>query len=306
MSKENPRTPQQIINQITDSLEKKGGDFIYRGVNEIFYKDGEKRVISSLYEKYRKEKIWNKHFMPYQIEKEFVEKARRHFQHQTSNIEILTDLRHLGAEVNLIDFTYNLNIALFFTCNGEFEKSGELIYLSTEGVDKMKNINYTSIVDGIIEPARTNNSEKRVISQASVFVYAANGYLSKIEWDWESFEIHHSEKEPLLSYLNKVYNISENIIYNDLAGFIANKKNYESASIQYYQATSLQKQGQHEKAIEKLNKVIKTNPLFMNPYCAKAISEMALRKFENAIKDCDKAIIINPSYVFAYYEVRSF
>ena len=61
------------------------------------------------------------------MEKNIVEKARTLFPPSTSNIEILTDLRHYGGDVTLIDFSYNLYVALFFACNGNFDRDGELV-----------------------------------------------------------------------------------------------------------------------------------------------------------------------------------
>ena len=122
------------------------GNFIFRGTPEIF--SGKPTgVNSSIYRWAKKKKAISEHHKPPQIEKEIVEKVRRLFPDKTSNIEILTDIRHYGGKVNLIDFTRSLYVALFFACNGNLNDEGMM---------------------GIIEPAKTQATQLRVVAQDSI------------------------------------------------------------------------------------------------------------------------------------------
>ena len=306
-----PRTPQEIINEVTSFIEKEGGSFIYRGIDTTSDKYGEKRVNSSLYRKYYSENVWGEDFGPHHMEKEAVEEARnQHFFSQSSNIEILTDLRHLGADVNLVDFSYNLYIALFFVCDGQFDKSGELIILSTKNAVKINEIDYEILVDGIIEPVKTSNSEKRVAFQSSVFVYPVRGYLSKKEWNWKIFEIQPDEKRPLLSYLEKYHNILENTIYNDLIGFIASRQKRNDFYLKLLKILRLREQGKHKEGVEAIDRIRGASAKYLEKdyffdviYLKRGTSNINLGKYSEAEMDIKRAIKINPRNAKAHYEL---
>lgn len=59
------------------------------------------------------------------IEENIVDGARHLFPSSSSNIEILTELRHYGQELNLIDFSYDLYVALFFACQTNQPDKGD-------------------------------------------------------------------------------------------------------------------------------------------------------------------------------------
>ena len=82
----------------------------------------------------------------------------------------------LWCQTNLIDFSQNLHIALFFACNGEFSRDGRIIAARKDSF-KRKEINDTENI--LIEPAGKN---PRMIFQSSVFVHPAKGYLEKKEY----------------------------------------------------------------------------------------------------------------------------
>ena len=55
---------------------------------------------------------------------------------RTDDIEILTELQHFGGKTNLIDFTEDYLIALFFACDGSHDKEGRVILLE-ESISKL-------------------------------------------------------------------------------------------------------------------------------------------------------------------------
>ena len=168
---------QGIITEFEDTR------YIYRGVNENHTNPPncpkETRVNTGIYRDKRYKEIFKLHPTPFHIERDSVEKAKRLYPSSPSNIEILTDLRHLGGLTNLIDFSYSLYVALFFACNGEKNKNGELILYPIQENKKTKDINYTAYPNDIkiIEPKATGDSKNRVLFQSSVFIYAPKGYI---------------------------------------------------------------------------------------------------------------------------------
>ena len=43
---------------------------------------------------------------------------------ETKDFEILTEIQHYGGKTNLIDFTMDYFIALFFACDGRYDEDG--------------------------------------------------------------------------------------------------------------------------------------------------------------------------------------
>ena len=258
------REPQEIIKEITDSFEK-GEHYIYRGVNGYkddfgdCQKDKEDRVASSLYRRYRKyfkDEIWSYEFELWQEEEFPVIKAKNKlYSNGTRNIEVLTDLKHFGASVNVVDFSCCLYVALFFACSGKFGEEGELIILPTRNVQKIDEIDYDLLIDGIIDPVKTETSKKRIKAQKSIFVYSQIGYLKQEEWKWKGLKIQPEEKDDILKYLKNNYDISEMKIYNDLLGFIQSEKNHEERKLFVLQSIELKRQNKNP--IKKVSKVLK-------------------------------------------------
>ena len=150
------------------------------------------------------------------MEKDIVEKAKRLFPPGTSNIAMLTDLRHYGGNVTLIDFSRSLYVALFFACNGNFDRDGELVALKADTFDRIDDIDYSAKEPqiAIIEPVETQTSKARTTAQKSIFVVAPAGYIGKCN----IVTIEKAHKKNILEYLSNSHKINIGTIYNDLIG----------------------------------------------------------------------------------------
>ena len=118
-------------------------------------------------------------------------------------------LQHLGGKTNAIDFTKDLNIALFFACNSSPGEDGRVIFLRNEGKDY-----YT--VQPVVQPSNMADAQK------SVFVISDEGYIK--DKDYHIYPIPRRLKPSILTYLRKLYGISSPTVYNDLSGFIRQQK----------------------------------------------------------------------------------
>ena len=180
---------------------------------------------------------------------------------ETSDFETLTELQHYGGKTNLIDFTNDYFIALFFACDGHPDKDGRIILQKTEGIRDM--IKYP------------RNPRHRVITQKSVFVRPPQGFIEPQEDDVVVIPV--NLKQPMLNYLRKYHDISTETIYNDLHGFIRNQSIHQEAYIELYIGLSHDfkgdsendnrtKRDHYDKAIKHYDKAIKLKASFVRTY----------------------------------------
>ena len=299
------KTPAKNVEDLIAEIRSKcvGGHFVFRGTPMVHsnVKDG---VNSSLYRWAKKEDVIDDHYKPSDVEKEIVEKAQKHFPARTSNIEILTVLRHYGGRVNLIDFSRNLYVALFFACNGKFGKDGEITIVDTGKCAKLKNINYEELAKnsgsnlGIIEPSQIQESRARAAVQGSVFLYSSDGYIN--ETLFTRHTIPHDLKEYVLNHIEEFNNITIDTIYNDIIGFISNEKNYETAATCFYRGNKEAKSGNYEKAIHHYDKAIEISPQSATAFNNRGVAKAQLGNRKEAIQDFDKAIEINSKFAEAF------
>lgn len=192
------------------------GDFIFRGEPEHY-----EFVSSSLWRECRKE-IGAEEFDIEAIQARMLELAKG-YTREEDNFEILTELQHYGGHTNLIDFTTNNHIALFFACAGSLGKPGRIILLErSEEINKEYQIK---------EP---RNPQNRIIAQKSVFVRPPTGYIHPEQY--KVIDIHGVHKELILDYLQKQHGISTRSIYNDLHGFIRDQSSHQTTAVENYQA----------------------------------------------------------------------
>ncbi len=204
----------EIIGRIAETTAD--GDYIYRGEPQHYEK-----VSSSLWRECREE-IGTEEFGIEAIQERMLE-AAKDYTHETDPFEILTELQHYGGHTNLIDFTTDNHIALFFACDGFLDKPGRIIlFQRTEKTNEDYKIR---------EP---QNPRNRVITQKSIFVRPPKGFLESGQYD--VIDIPKSLKEPILDHLQKQHGISTQTVYNDLHGFIRDQSSHQKTSIGIYQA----------------------------------------------------------------------
>ena len=202
----------EIIGKIAETTAD--GDFIYRGEPQHY-----EQVSSSLWRECRKE-IGAEEFDIKTIQVDLLEVAKE-YTHEEDDFEILTELQHYGGHTNLIDFTTDSHIALFFACDGYLDKPGRIIsFQRTEEINERYRIRVPQ------------NPRNRVIAQKSIFVQPPKGFLESGQYD--IIDIPKPIKEPILDHLQKHHGISTQTIYNDLHGFIRNQSTHQRAYIEVY------------------------------------------------------------------------
>ena len=142
-----------------------------------------------------------------QVQREMLGTARQ-FTSEADEHQILATLRHNGGPVNLVDFTTDYNVALFFACDGstaDNSEDGRLIVLDK---DRLKTF---------VPKVPTN----RILVQKSIFVVPSGGrgVISRSEVE-RILTIPARLKRVFLKYLRDSHDIRLETIYNDLLGFI--------------------------------------------------------------------------------------
>ena len=163
------------------------------------------------------------------IEAQILEEARK-FTSEKEAIEIWAELQHYGGHTNLIDFTTDSHIALFFACDRFLDKPGRVILLG----EKAQHENRVE--------KNPENPRHRIIAQKSVFIHPPTGL---VEPD-DVITIPAHLKSAILSYLEKQHGISTETIYNDLHGFIRNQDIYQTVCIEVYMGLPDKQKGDPE------------------------------------------------------------
>ena len=252
-------------------------DYIFRGESGEYEK-----VSSTLYRQYEDE-IEAGRVDIEAMQREMLQDAKQHTD-ETDDIEILTQLQHYGGKTNLIDFTTDIHIALFFACNGSPKVDGRVILERTRRTRR--------------EVAR--NPRNRIISQKSVFVRPPKGF---IEPEPGKIALVQRElKKTILDYLQKHHGISTATIYNDLHGFIIDQPNHETAYMEFFKGLTCQEKGNHKEAVRHYTKSIESKPNFTVAYHNRSTAYLHEEEYGRVIEDCNKVITWNPNFSEAYLQ----
>ena len=221
---------------------------------------------------------------------------------QKEEFEILTELQHYGVETNLVDFTSDYHIALFFACNGSHDKDGRVILLKrTREIDEKYSISKPQI------------PENRVIAQKSIFVQPPNGYIDLKDICIVTVPAY--LKQWILIHLRKFQDLSTTSIFNDLHGFIRNQELVLSPkaiiprvfaemameNLPERNQNNEERRKQLEAAIENYNSGLQYDPYDAPFYTDQARCYFYLGDISRAIETLTKAILLKPDYDFPHF-----
>ncbi len=283
-----PCAVEDIINEINEKAA--GGDVIFRGEPKCYEK-----VTSNLYRELEAVKM--KYSDIVDVQAEIAEGAKAYLD-ETDEFKILSALQHYGGKTNLIDFTINYNVALFFACYGHPDKPGRVIILQkTEAVKKMLK--------------SSPHSVKRAVDQESVFIQPPQGFI--IPDDDDVITIPKDLKLLILEHLREQPDreISPKTIYNDIHGFIRTQNAYWMCYREFYGGltwkdkgdeakVSSDKQKMHKKAIDHYTKALEHDLQQAAVYNNRGNIYSAMGEIDKAINDLNKAIELKSDYANAY------
>ena len=219
MDKENQNEP-STVGDVLRKIEEKvhTGEYIYRGESKHF-----ETVSSNLYRVFFERKDFDvtaEHFDVEIVQKRILDDAKKYLRRTGRDCEILVEMQHYGGKTNLIDFTTDHCVALFFACEKLSSQNGRIIFQKRE-----------LISSSIKEPLQEIN---RVVAQSSVFVRPLKGFIDLNEED--VINVPSSLKVLMLEHLRTEYDISTETIYNDIHGFITYQESHLEAYVAFYKS----------------------------------------------------------------------
>ena len=231
------------------------------------------------------------------------------FLGKSTDFKILASLQHYGLKTNLIDFTTNPLVALFFACNSSFDEDGRIIVLKRQSTEDFCIKEAPPII-------------RQAVSQRSILVEAHKGFISG---PYEVIRIDKCLKIHVQKYLEKSYGISTKGVYGDIHGFIRTYDIYPDPYRKLFDgkdclknAPSAKKpeeqlQG-YKKAIGIFTGILESNRYFLEAYLNRGAGyfqlgqhymdaneeDEAKREYDKAITDYKAAITQDPDYAEAY------
>ncbi len=285
------------VRNIISEIEEKAadGDYIYRGEREWH-----EQVSSSLW---RELHAHDGDKVNYNlIQESHLRDVRRYGEdHHPDDFELASKLQHVGGNTNLIDFTKCHLVALFFACDGSYDKPGRVI-LFEQTDDKRSRYK-------IKVPQCPRH---RVTAQKSIFVQHEKGFIEEDDIE-EIICIRPSFKQPILTYLREKHCIYTQNIYNDLQGYIKHQEIHHKAYSEYRRGqlirfysivgiASIDGIALTDVAIERHSKAIELNPDFVEAYFDRAHVYLLIEDFDKAIEDFNRAIELNPDHAYTYVQ----
>ena len=272
------------------------GDYIYRGEPRCH-----PEISSTLYRDFRTSISLGGHTI-----KEFqdfeTQSARNYIRdEEKQDFEIASELQHYGGRSNLIDFTRDYHIALYFACaklgKDGHDKDGRIVLLQR---------NQETIAKYKIRPAQY--PPNRAQAQKSVFVQPPDGFILPNDKDVKTVCIPKELKQWILIHFHRFEDISYQTLFNDIYGFIK-----QSDLITYRLVEDLAKlvenltDGERQTLHERTVKAYITR-IEYSPYNATLYEELArhycfeMTKYDCAIETYSKAILLNPDFTNAYID----
>ena len=303
------------------------GEYVFRGVSNEKYKveaSTYRRLKNKDGEFYNKEDDNPEKIL--EINKKMLEDARRQ-GHGTrdklplKDLDLLAELQHLGAATCLIDFTYNPLVALWIACressSGKVNGKVSAVALNSQNTTfeevsvklaQKKNIDRFFQTDNNEEYKfyqwQPNYQNNRMRAQQSIFLFSGAPIKSVADCI-----ISNNSKQEIRDTLEQSVGMTDGSLFPDFEGFASqrahNKRHVElDARYCFDKGLEAEEKGNRKLAIAYYTKGIPSVPdgdLLYNLHHNRASCNVAIGKFNVAIKDYEKMIELKPNSAFLHY-----
>ena len=206
----------KVVQQIINLTE--GQDCIFRGESALY----EYPCSSTLYRELKRVNATPRSIpgLLKQKQNRLIEQMRPHDDEGKNDLERLMACQHKGAKTNLLDFTGDHAVALFFACFDDENEDGDgQVLIKQKGMfpkletEKGELSNDETV---LLEPPKRL---RRAKDQKGVLVHVPNGSLPITEG--ETVVIRAEWKQEIVEYLEKTHKISHETLFDDIEGVIA-------------------------------------------------------------------------------------
>ncbi|MYH67246.1 MAG: FRG domain-containing protein [Dehalococcoidia bacterium] len=225
---------QDLMARLISRAHELGIRGIYRGEPECF-----PRISSGLYRQLYE--IDDPSFHIGAAQRRRIELAQRYAPDLSDN-DVLTRLQHLGGKTNLIDFTRDLNVALFFSSYHSHDKDGRVILMEEPFARRDEREMFAAYV-----LVSRGNPASMTDVQKGVWVEPRSGHID--DDDVTIIEIPRGLKPEILSHLRAVYGIEASTVYNDLSGFIRDQDRLRDPDAEWHAGVRACEAGHYESAL---------------------------------------------------------
>lgn len=161
------------------------------------------------------------------LDGKYVERVRKYFPAGISNAGILSDLQHCyRCTTNLVDFTTNPRIALYYACEDlDDNNKGEILYFDHSDMEEMLDVDYEELKASdkpfYVRPVDATTSEERVIAQSSILVCPPSGKIEKRFF--KSKSIPAEFKKHIMDHLRDEEDVHDDTVMVDTYWFTENQ-----------------------------------------------------------------------------------
>ena len=337
MTKEGAITSISEYIEAVDAATKEAGVYVYRGQSNSEWKlqsGAARRILQALGKEKNTDESniegFDRSFLLYH-ENDLIEAAKMNGYHredgrELKDLEVLAKLQHHGAATCLMDFTKNPLFALWFACQAE-KGNGAVFIINSNNPSKIRNLIHDDLKSPFKKILAFKTREKdekenpydrpllwrwgpegfdpRILRQDSVFLFGPPPMPEVLVK--QKIIIDKRAKEKILQKLKSAYNINAESLFKDLSGF-AGVNAYHSPLVvvlqdaeQYFiRGNNHFQQGQYEEAIKDYDEAIRLNPEYALAYNNRGTAKSKSGQYEEAIEDFDKVIELNPKDAVAY------
>ena len=163
----------------------------------------------------------------------------KHYTRKDDHWEILSHLQHYGGVTNLVDFTTDVNVALFFACDGHYLEDGRIIILERKPSETLK----------FHEP---EDPADRAPAQRSVLVQPLSGVVE----GWRKIIVPSQLKQRLMHYLSRFHDVNHRNVYSGYHGFIKFRQRHWDAFAQVDKGLKCFNKNKYSSAVKHLSAAI--------------------------------------------------
>ena len=192
-------------------------------------------------------------------------------------MQAMSAVQHYGGKTNLVDFTMDMNMALFFGCDGHYSEDGRIIVLGKRSTENQK----------FHEPSGPTD---RAPAQRSVFVIPQSGMVE----GYEEIIIPSALKLPILLYLRQYHGIDHRSVYSGPHGFIKYRQRHWNALRCEAQGRAHHNRREYPEAVQLFTEAIDENPMWGEAYRYRGVSRGCSGDHDSAIKDLIYALELAP------------